>query len=204
MRSMAVLRYSLVGFVVALTLTGAARGQSQFDPFTPAPYALDNVQGEIVNLETQLIKPILVTQNEQFVIVANEADDRVVVLNPSLSTIVAEIVVGQGVCALVERPYQGKAAPANPPGEPQPGPVGEIWAVVRHQSCVVVINPNTWRVTHVLRPPIDPFGVGLRDADTPGGIVFNASGSKAYVAAGTTDSLTVYDASAKTDRKSVV
>lgn len=160
-------------------------GQFQPDPVA-APFVLDNVQGEWVNLETQLIKPILVTQDEQFVVVANEPDNRLVVFTPNLATIVAEIVLGQGIAALAERPAPTEDAPR------------EIWVSVRNQSAVIVINQNTWRVSHVLRAPIAGVTAAARDADHPGGIAFNASGTKAYVAAASTDSLVVFDAGAKT------
>ncbi|MFO0837905.1 MAG: hypothetical protein U1D55_05215 [Phycisphaerae bacterium] len=167
---------------------GATPNLNQYGPFALPPFKLDNVQGEWVNLETQLIKPILVTSDDQHVVVANEPDDRLVVLSADLSSVVAEIVLGQGIAALAERPL-----PVAIPDQPH-----EIWVSVRHQSAVMVIDENTWRVTHVLRPPISTNGVGMREADTPGGIAFSADGRKAYVAGSTTDTLAVYDARGKT------
>jgi DNA-binding beta-propeller fold protein YncE len=159
---------------------------TQPEPVAGPPFVLDNVQGEWVNLEPQLIKPILVTQDEQFVVVANEPDDRLVVFTPNLGTIIAEIVLGQGIAALAERPAMSEDAPH------------EIWVSVRNQSAVMVIDESTWRVSHVLRAPIAGVTSAARDADHPGGIAFNASGTKAYVAAASTDALVVFDAAAKT------
>lgn len=180
---------------------------SQFGSFQAPPYALDNVQGEWVNLETQLIKPVLVTSDEQHVVVANPADDRVVVYDIGLNTVVAEIVVGQGVTALAERPGAAPVPVGLEEGDVEPPPAdtipGEIWVSIRHQSAVAVINPRMWRITHLLRPPISHTQIGARRADTPGGIAFNTDGTKAYVAASSTDKLVVYNAANKTWIKNI-
>src|SRR5262245_9917592 len=52
-------------------LAGSIVAQTQFSPPAPPPYKLDNVQGEWMNYETQLIKPIHVSTNK-LVVVANE------------------------------------------------------------------------------------------------------------------------------------
>lgn len=157
----------------------------QFEPYQLPGFPFDNVQGEIVNLETQLIKPVVATADGEEVWVANEPDGRVVVLTADLATVLAEIAVGQGIAALAERP-------GLTPDQ------GEIWVSVRHQSSVVVIGRASKRVEALLRPPIPATATGARHAARPGGIAFNADGSKAYVPAGDTDRLAVYDAGAKT------
>ncbi len=157
---------------------------TQFDKFTGPSFPFDNVQGEMVNYETQLIKPILVTEDGEFVVVANEPENRVVVLTPNLQTIVAEIVVGQGITALAERP--GQSADSS-----------EIWVSVRHQSSIVVINRGTWRISHLLRANIGNKGIGAKNAANPGGIAFSADGSRAFVAASATNKLTVFNAVTK-------
>ena len=196
---------TLVAIAVLISPATPAEAQpagSQFTNFVPAPYGLDNVQGEWINLETQLIKPILVTADERFVVVANEPDNRVEVLTPNLSTTVAEIVLGQGIAALAERPPM---QPISEPGPiennqdhdtqlPEPIPTHEIWVSLRHQSSVAVIDTLNWRLKALLRPPIGDFQDGALTADTPGGIAFNAAGTKAYVAASSSDAVVVYDA----------
>lgn len=171
----AIFTLSLVVAVFAPT----AAAQTQFDDFTTPPFAYDNVQGEWINLETQLIEPILVTSNGESVVVANDADNRLVVFNAALSTIKTEVVLGQGIASLAENPYSD---------------VPEIWVSMRHQSAVMVVDTRTWQVRNVLRPPLPAVGVG--GADTPGGIAF-AEG-KAFVAASSTDAVEVYDAITKT------
>ena len=157
---------------------------TQFDDFENPPYDFDNVQGEVINIETQLIKPILVTSDEKHVVVANEPDNRLVVFDIELETLIAEIPLGQGIAAVVERPRDPDAA-----DDP-----GEIWVSVRHQMYVAVIDMQTWTVSHLLRPPIPNQGVGGRRATMPGGIAFNADGSKAYVPSTYTDKVVIYDA----------
>ena len=156
---------------------------TQFSNFTPPSFPFDTVQGELINYETQLIKPILVTNDGQFVVVANEPENRVVVMSPDLQTMIAEVVVGQGITALAERPNAGDS--------------GEIWVSVRHQSSIVVIDTATWRVTHLLRAPIGKLSIGAKNAATPGGIAFSADGTRAFVAASATNKLTVFDAVTK-------
>ncbi|MEM9292037.1 MAG: hypothetical protein AAGD01_10180 [Acidobacteriota bacterium] len=201
-------------FSLALALPAAAQvgippvspAPNQFAPFVAPTYELDNVQGEIVNLEPQLIEPILITSDDRFVVVANDPDNRVVVLDPALGAIIAEIPVGQGIVAIAERPTFAPVDDGQLPGSddadtaPQtPQRIrGEIWVSLRHQNAVVVINSSTWRVTNVLRPPITTTGQGAGSAATPGGIAFNDSGTKAYVAASSTDELLVYNTAAKT------
>ena len=159
---------------------------NQFGPFTNPPYDLDTVRGEIVNLETQLIAPILLTRDGGALVAINEPDHRVVVLNPTTLEIKTEIPLGQGLAALAERPGDF------PEGH------GEIWVTMRHQSAVVVIDRATWRPTALLRPPVNQTARGTRHASNPGGIAFNKAGTKAYVAAGNTDRLVIYDAVNKT------
>ena len=171
----------------------------------PSKYIRDDVRGEIVNFETIMVQPILVTFKRDFVVVANEADNRLVVLNPNLG-LVAEVPVGQGICAMAERLTPGavSTSPFKAAGRAIAQPINltkstdELWVTLRHQSSVVVVNMKNWTVTHLLRPPIDATLAGTRFADTPGGITFNANGTKAYVAASSTDHLIVYDAVNKT------
>lgn len=181
----------------------------QFSPFDVPPYPLDDVRGEWVNLETQLIKPILVTADGKFVVVANPADNRVVVFNETLSAVVAEIFLGQGIAALAERPASDvsiattstfnavQEQPSDPTPAPKPVSPNEIWVSVRHQNYVAVINTRTWRLKALVRPPIAATSVGARRAAAPGGIAFNKNGTKAYVASSFTDELLVFDAATK-------
>lgn len=165
--------------LVAMLFAPAAVAQTQFDDFATPPFAYDNVQGEWINLETQLIEPILVTSDGDSVVVANDADNRLVVFDAGLNGIKAEVVLGQGIASLAENPY------ADAP---------EIWVSMRHQSSVMIVDSRSWRVRNVLRPPLPAVGVG--GADTPGGIAF--ADGKAFVAASSSDALEVYDAVTKT------
>ncbi len=162
---------------------------NQYEPFEEPGFPFDNVQGEIVNLETQLVKPVLVTADGERVLAANEPEGTVVVMTPDLS-LIAEVTVGQGPTALAERP--GLASD-----------LGEIWVSVRHQSSVIVIDRASWRVKALLRPPIPSTAVGTRHAARLGGIAFNADGSKAYVATGDTDRLAVFNANTKTHVRNI-
>lgn len=157
-----------------------AHAQNQFGTFVAPPYTLDNVQGEMVNLETQAIKPILVTGDSRFVVVANIPDNRLQVFDPPLANLLAEVVLGQGISVIAENPFTD---------------VAELWVSVRHQSAIMIVDVNTWRVTNVIRPPIAATAVGAGNADTPGGIAF-AQG-KAFVAASSSDTLEVFDAVTK-------
>src|SRR5689334_9129769 len=148
----------------------------QFAPFTTPPYAYDRVEGECVNLETELIAPILCIPDPgpsvpggDLVAVANDADERVVFLDMNLVQ-VGETFVGQGPSALALNPG-----------------TQELWVSVRNQSSVVIIDLLSFTVKQVLRPPIDNNGVGAGRASTPGGIAF--AGGKAYVASTFTDEL---------------
>jgi DNA-binding beta-propeller fold protein YncE len=187
----------VLGLVVLAVLTAGAAAQVHIpaqpvpDQFAvpagpPAGFTLDTVKGELVSFETMMAKPIIITSNDQFVIVANEADDRLVVLSPALGAPIAEIALGQGLCAIAERPG-----------------ASEIWVTMRHQMGIAVIDTTTWVITHLVRPAIPATVAGARFADSPSGIVFNASGSKAYVAASSTDHLLVFDAATKAPLASV-
>ena len=149
----------------------------QFTPFDGKDYPMDDVRGEVVELETQLIRPLEFCAPEGLLAVANVTDDRVVFLDASLG-FVAETVVGQGVTALVRSPY-----------------AAELWVSVRHQMAVVVIDLVTKEVTHLLRPPIQPSATGAPAAAAPGGIAF--AENKAYVVGSEADALNVYDAATK-------
>ena len=157
-----------------VTTTGASQMR------IPAPLDTiprDTVRGEIVNYETLLARPVMVTADGARVLVANEPDNRLVVFSADLSTVIAEVPLGQGISAIAERPMST-----------------EIWVTLRHQAATAVVDRTTWRVTHLLRPYVDPTIVGTRYADVPSGIAFNADGSKAYVSSTTTDHLVVFDA----------
>ena len=174
-----------------VVLASAAHGQQQqFGPIngtspTPSPYQLDNVRGEFVNFETQLIKPIVVLENGN-VAVANEPNGTVEVYSADLGTEIATVHVGQGICALVERQTSG---------------ANELWVSVRHQQAVMVIDEGSWDVEALLRPNLpqgandDDLGYGV--ADHPGQIVFDRDQSHAYVAAFNHDKVVVYNASTK-------
>jgi len=174
--------------VAALGTAAAAEAQGfsatgQFGAYSAPPYVYDDLYAEWVNLETELVEPILYLGAYQLVAVANDADDRVVFLTPNPLTVHAEVVVGQGPTALARNPG-----------------TSELWVSVRHQSSVVVIDLATFQVTHVLRPPVpasptDPNAVGARAASAPGGIAF--SQGRAYVAATDADQVVVYDAVTK-------
>lgn len=158
---------------------------NQFGPPTavlPSGYIVDNVYGEQVNFETMMVKPILVTSDGQFVVVGNEADNRLVVMNQSLAwPPIAEIVLGQGICSVVERPNSN-----------------EIWVTLRHQCAVVVVEKANWTITHMLRPTITGTDVGVGKADTMSGLAFDSAGQKAYVAASSAEYLLRFDAATKT------
>lgn len=198
-------------YLLALLLaaTPQVAAQSQFSVFitTPCPpsgtfqnckpYNFDNVSGEWINYETQLIKPIIVISGSLLsstrVIVANEPNGTVEVFDgylvpvPDADGRPVSIHVGQGITALEYR------AGAN-----------EVWVSARHQQGIAVIStvagsgtnpPPAWRITHWLRAPITVSGVGYGAADMPGQIVF-ASG-KAYVSSFNNDAVVVFDASTK-------
>lgn len=158
--------------------------RNQFGPPVQAPAAgflFDNVYGELINFETMMVKPILVTGDGQFVVVANEADNRLVVMNQSLAwPPVAEVALGQGICAVVERPGSD-----------------EIWVTLRHQCGIAVVDKTTWTVTHWLRPPILPTAVGMGAADTMSGLAFDGAGAKAYAAASSAEKLLIFNAASK-------
>src|SRR6185369_8578811 len=173
-----------VPFLLAVPLAHSASAQfapgQQFAPYSPPLYAFDRVEGECVNLETELIAPILCIPDPgptvpggDLVAVANDADERVVFLDMNLA-LVGEVFVGQGPSALALNP----AAP-------------ELWVSVRNQSSVVIIDLLSLTVKQVLRPAIDVNGVGAGRASTPGGIAF--ANGKAYVASTFTDELLIYD-----------
>jgi mono/diheme cytochrome c family protein len=176
----------LVMFFLAVPFTNSASAQfmlnQQFAPYpTPPLYPYDRVEGECVNLETELIAPILCIPDPgpsvpggDLVAVANDADERVVFLDMNLA-LVGETFVGQGPSALALNP----SAP-------------ELWVSVRNQSSVVVIDLLSLTVKQVLRPAINVNGVGAGHASTPGGIAF--ANGKAYVAATFSDELLIYDA----------
>jgi DNA-binding beta-propeller fold protein YncE len=157
----------------------------------PAGMILDDVRGEIVNFETLMAKPIMTTSDGQFVLVANDADGRLVVLDAALG-LVAEVPLGQGLSAIAERPALEGEIP------------GEIWVTLRHQMGIAVIQMSDWSVTHLLRAPINATIAGARHADSPGGIVFNATGTRAYVPSFNTDRLVVFDAVNKAWVKNIV
>lgn len=167
----------------------------QFGAFQTPPYAYDQIRGEIVNLETQQVKPIMVTADGQIVAVGNDADGRVVFYDADLNFL-GETRVGQGICAIVERPGLG-------------ADVGEFWVTTSHQTATLVIDRATFRVTHVIRPTIAAGAVGAGHASTPAGLDFNrvaftdpdgvavSIGGRAYVAGGTSNALIVIDATLK-------
>ena len=169
-------------------LSGSAWGQAcppgdfqvngQFAPYSPPDdFEFDQTTGEFVNLETQLIKPILVADTLDLVFAINEPDQRVEVLDRDLN-LIKSVVVGQGPTAMALNP----SAP-------------ELWVSVRHQSSIVVINTNSLEVTDVLRAGISYQDVGAGAAAFPGGIAF--ANAKAYVASTFTDSLLTFDATSK-------
>jgi hypothetical protein len=175
----------LVIFLLAVPLTNSASAQfmlnQQFAPYNPPLYHYDRIEGECINLETELIAPILCIPDPgpsvpggDLVAVANDADERVVFLDMNLA-LVGETFVGQGPSALALNP----SAP-------------ELWVSVRNQSSVVIIDLLSLTVKQVLRPAIDVNGAGAGHASTPGGIAF--ANGKAYVASSFTDELLIYDA----------
>lgn len=150
------------------------------------PAVRGTVQGEFINFETPLIKPVLVTSDGQHIIAVNEPDGRLSVLDASSLALIAEPRVGLGLAAVAERP--GGA---------------EIWVSAMHSSAVMVLDTATWEITHLLRAPIDTPADGLGDSATPGMIEFSADGSKAWVTATSTDALLVFDAVSKQHLKTV-
>src|SRR5687768_8811636 len=126
----------------------------QFAPFTAPPYEFDEITGEWINLETELVEPIVFVPagsgQPAVLVVANDPDDRVVFLDADLN-LLGEVVVGQGPASIARNPD-----------------AREVWVSVRNQSCVVVIDLSSRTVTHVLRPPIDPDDLGAGNASTPG------------------------------------
>lgn len=168
--------------VVVLSLTllaGATVAQDSHQPL------FANAQAELINYETPLIDPILVTADGKHLVALNEPDNRVVVRDATTLALVAEIRAGQGLVAMAERP--GGA---------------EIWVSAMSASAVLVIETQSWTITHLLRPPIAD-GAGLGDAANPGGIAFSEDGAKAWVVATATDSVIVYDAVGKSYVKTV-
>ncbi len=168
----------------------------QTPPF-PNEFFYDRVQGEMVNFETILLKPIMVTHNGGNIVVLNDAEGTVTVLTPNLG-LVAEIPVGQGPCAVAEPLEFAVVVDPDQEEEPQPGDEvlvsrGQLWVTVRHQMSVVVIDMATWTVVNVLRPPVSSTVAGARFADSPSGLAFNHDYSKAYVSSFNTDHLIVYD-----------
>lgn len=151
----------------------------------PSGMKFDNVRGEMVNFETMMAKPIIVTADGTKVIVANEADNRLVVLRPDLTDFSPkiEIPLGQGICAIAERVISGAAS--------------EIWVTMRHQAGTVVIDSATWMITHLVRPAIASNIAGTRYADCPGGIAFSADGATAYIASSNTDHVAYFDTTTK-------
>ncbi len=178
------LRSFCLSWVVGTALV--AQAFDQFSPASSPPTGMifDDVRGEIVNFETQMATPILVTRAGLYVVAANEADNRLVAYSTSSHQLVEEVPLGQGICAIAERPPMA--------GQPNPR---EIWVTLRHQAAVMVVSTasSPWKVVNLLRPQVASADVGAREADSPGGIVFNANGTKAFVAQANTDSLTVYD-----------
>src|SRR6185369_16964241 len=147
-----------VPFLLAVPLAHSASAQfapgQQFAPYSPPLYAFDRVEGECVNLETELIAPILCIPDPgptvpggDLVAVANDADERVVFLDMNLA-LVGEVFVGQGPSALALNP----AAP-------------ELWVSVRNQSSVVIIDLLSLTVKQVLRPAIDPRRDRVRERE---------------------------------------
>lgn len=162
---------------------------NQFAPSTPTPgVPLDRVEGDFINLETQLIKPIVVvgTGQQARVVVANEPDQRLVVLNADLTSVIAEVFLGQGISALALRPNSN-----------------ELWVSVRHQMAVMVVNTTTWRVQNLVRPPILSSAIGAMTSDTPGGIAFDSTGATAFVAATSTNTVQAYNAVTKAHISSI-
>ncbi len=168
---------------------------NQFSDFTTPPYAYDQIRGEIVNLETQQVKPIMVTQDGEIVAVANDVDGRVVFFDADLNFL-AETRVGQGICSIVERPGLFPDA-------------GEFWVTTSHQTATLVIRRGDFTISHVIRPNITNGKVGPGHASTPAGIDFNHEsfldskgnllgiGDRAYVAAKQTNALLVIDTNSK-------
>ncbi len=168
---------------------------NQFGAFEAPPYKYDQVRGELVNLETQQVKPIAITADSRIIAVANDADGRVVFLGPDLAFL-GETRVGQGICSIIERPGIGSD-------------VGEFWVTMSHQTATIVISRTTFRITDVIRPAIPNGQVGAGHASTPMGIDFNQEvftdadgtfvpiGARAYIAAKHTNSLIVVDANLK-------
>jgi len=168
---------------------------NQFSDFTTPPYAYDQIRGEIVNLETQQVKPIMVTEDGEIVAVANDVDGRVVFFDADLNFL-AETRVGQGICSIVERPGQFQDT-------------GEFWVTTSHQTATLVIRRGDFAISHVIRPNISNGKVGPGHASTPAGIDFNHEsfldskgnligvGDRAYVAAKQTNALLVIDTNSK-------
>src|SRR5262245_5730764 len=100
--------------IATVLLSGSLVAQTgQFAPPASPPFKLDNVQGEWINYETQLIKPILVTSNK-LVAVANEPNGTLDLFDLDLNPR-ASLVLGHGICSIAERRVTpGIDADANP------------------------------------------------------------------------------------------
>src|SRR5262245_64266323 len=101
------------------------------------------------------------------------------------------LVLGHVICSIAERRVTpGIDADANPGYE--------LWVTVRHQQAIAVIDLTRLVVTHWIRPPIAPAGIGYGDADHPGQVVFSdPSLDKAYVTCFNTDRVAIFKASSK-------
>ena len=83
-----------------LTTTLLFAAAATFGQIIKDPIPLENLGGEVVNFETPLVRPILVTADGAQVVAVNEPDQRVVVRDASTLALVAEIPAGQGLTAM--------------------------------------------------------------------------------------------------------
>ncbi len=192
--------FALVIFACPLTAQDPPLhgGTSYPGPATPwAPYDLDSVRGEMVNLETQMVRPIATATNAlgvPFVVVANEPNNRLEVLTEDLAP-VASVVLGQGIASIAVRDV-GVLHP-------------EVWVTVRHQQALAVISTKDWRIHHWVRPDLSPSypgtsaPAGWGDADHMGQVAFDAQQGRAFVTSFNTKRLVVFDADSKRQLDSI-
>ncbi len=156
------------------------------------PFARDTVKGEWINNETPLEKPVIVFEGVSgiadhdgpYVVAINEPNNAVEIFTMGLDRI-AVVPVGLGPTALAQRPGSN-----------------DIWVTCHYSAAAMVIRKNgqtgKWEVVRVVRPQIPNSATGMRDAATPAGLAFNGDGSKAFVAASTTNSFWSVDLSGAT------
>lgn len=144
-------------------------------------YDQDRVKGEWINNETPLEKPIIIFEGVSgigaddgpFVVSINDPNSGVEIFDMDLNRLDV-VAVGLGPTALAQRPGSN-----------------DIWVTCHYSAAAMVIRKNAqtsrWEVVRVVRPAIPNSATGMRDAATPSGLAFNGDGSRAFVAAASTN-----------------